>query len=117
MFSNTNLDIASLTSFDSFNVTGDLFIEDNVGIEALLNVDLLGGFTPAPGDEFTVATFGTITGNFRVINDNSPFVDFTSRVDLATKTVFLTTVAVPEPASLSAVGLLAGLVLRRRRGC
>ena len=115
VFSNTNLDIASLTSFDTFDVAGDLFIEDNAGIEALLNVDLLGGFTPAPGDEFAIATFGTITGNFQVINDNSPFVDFVSIVDEGAGTVTLRAVAVPEPSSLALLLAAPAALLRRRR--
>ena len=45
-----------------------LLIEGNASIDGVLNVELLGNFTPTQGDEFPVITAGTRDGEFDTID-------------------------------------------------
>jgi hypothetical protein len=50
------------TDFDQLNVSGTATLDGTV------NITLLNGFVPTPGDDFQVLTFGTVTGDFTNYN-------------------------------------------------
>jgi hypothetical protein len=52
--------LAAGTEFDALEVSGD------AALAGTLNVSLVGGFTPNPGDTFRIMTFATHTGDFSV---------------------------------------------------
>ena len=60
-----NIDLGGLTAgsqFDQLAVTG------TATLDGTLNVDLIGGFTPSPGDTFQIMTYASSTGTFATIN-------------------------------------------------
>ena len=50
------------TDFDQLNVTG------TATLDGTINISLLNGFMPAPGDGFQILTFGAVTGDFATYN-------------------------------------------------
>jgi Tol biopolymer transport system component len=61
----TEIELAGLvagTEHDQINVTGDL------ALNGVLNVTLLGGFSPALSDSFDILDWGNISGTFDTIN-------------------------------------------------
>lgn len=59
---NTNVELASLASYDMLNVSG------SVTLDGTLNVALLSGFQPANGNVFDPLTFASRTGDFATKN-------------------------------------------------
>jgi subtilase-type serine protease len=57
-----NIDLSSTASFDKLTATGA------VDLDGILNVSLLGGFTPALGNSFTILTGASVTGTFSDTN-------------------------------------------------
>ncbi len=80
-----------------------------------LDVELLGGFMPSPGDDFTVlSASGGIVGIFDAYNLPSLTDDNTWFVRYEPNEVILLVVAVPEPSTLL-LGVLGALGLLPRR--
>jgi hypothetical protein len=108
-----NFDIASISSFDKITQYGSLASIDS----ATLQIDLLGGYTPAPGSFFDVWTVvntsgvangaGSGTGTLPT-GWSSTWMD--SNADLTLDTLRLT--YTPEPATIALLGL--GLLAIRR---
>jgi len=80
-----------------------------------LSVTLIGDFAPAPGANFDILDFASLTGNFDDINLPLGFNWNTSQL----LSEGILSVAVPEPsaAGLLALGWLASLVLTAGRRC
>jgi hypothetical protein len=96
-------------SYDLLNLT------NTSSLGGKLEVDLVNGFIPRVGDQFTAITdAASFTGQFANITSNDSL--FTYTVDYGTNDnqVEITVTSVPEPASLGIL-LLGGLSLRRRR--
>lgn len=100
-------------TFDNITVSGATALND------VLSVNLLAGFTPANSDTFTIlASTGPLTGAFSNVAFGGTLAvaggSFT--VSQQGNSVVLSNfTAVPEPATLSAMGLLGILALKRRR--
>jgi hypothetical protein len=94
------IDLASADNFDSIAVSGALQLGGD------LDVQLLDGYAPSPGEHWLIGSAGAISGSFASITDG-----------LAIRTtggnLYLT--AVPEPASIMLVSLSACAGLKRRR--
>lgn len=87
------VDILSDTELDTVSVSGRLFIQNGSIDGAGLVIHLPDGYVPDIGKQFQVATASTIDGNFDIICDNSPHVDF--RPVLSANTLVLE--VVPDP--------------------
>ncbi len=92
------IEIASLLSDDTVNVDGIA----TLGGE--LDIDPIAGFTPSPGDSWEIMTAGSFTGSFAEITPGYA-------VQQVGNALF---VVVPEPGSLSLIGL-SGIFLFRPR--
>ena len=77
-----------------------------------LDVDVAGTAGLTDGDLILIADANVLSGSFGAIVDDDARFDFTTERDGGR--LFLRANAIPEPASLAALGL-AGLALRRRR--
>jgi len=96
------------TNYDVLNVTG------NASLGGTLDVKLLGGFAPTPGEQFNFLEYGTLDGGFSsVVTSGSPaqyLLSYANGVGTLT--------AVPEESSLVSAALLigiGGLIVRSRR--
>ncbi|MGH2544386.1 MAG: hypothetical protein ACRDIB_16460, partial [Ardenticatenaceae bacterium] len=56
--------LTPITDYDQFIVTGQ------ATLDGTLNVTLMGGFVPEPGDSFEVMTFNSRNGEFATVNGN-----------------------------------------------
>ena len=101
------MEIASAGSYDQLAVTGAMDFDGSV-----IDVNLLGGYTPGIGDTFTLFS-GTLSGTY-----SFDFADAGGAAAWDTSN-FLTTGAItsiPEPATMSLLGAGAiGLLVRRKR--
>jgi hypothetical protein len=83
------------TDFDQLNVSGTATLDGTV------NITLLNGFTPTPGDGFQVLTFGAVIGNFATYNG----LDLGGGLSLAPvydiNSLTLVTMSGPGPSSQS----------------
>lgn len=96
---NTNVELASLASYDMFDVSG------SVTLDGTLNVALLGGFQPANGNVFDPLTFASRTGDFATKNLPTWAAGHGSFLASYTPTQLqLTAVVTPQSADL-ALGL------------
>jgi hypothetical protein len=93
------IELASLTSFDSIAVDGAL------SLDGALDVQLLNGYSPSPRDQWLIGTASSITGTFASIP---------SGYAIQTTGGNLILTAVPEPTLALALPLLV-LTLRRSR--
>jgi hypothetical protein len=98
----TQIDLASLASFDKLTIDGTL------QLGGALNVILDNGYSPSPGNSWLIASAANITGNFSSITPG--FTAQTSGANL-----FLLVTPVPEPASMLMMLAALGLLKRNRR--
>ncbi len=114
--SELQIDLAGLQSYDSIaNLSsggGLLTIDDG-----LIKINRLNGYLPEIGDTFNLITgfTGTTLGSLSVIDVLSPSTHAYGLQRLDNGTLQLTVTAVPEPALVSALGVMAFAGLRRRR--
>jgi fibronectin-binding autotransporter adhesin len=103
----TNIELASLASFDQVSVDGIL------AYGGTLTISFLGGFSPQVGDSFQLfKDFDSQSGAFTGFAFPNPA--YAADFNYATGTLHLT--AVPEPSTCVLTGLvLAGFVFPRRR--
>lgn len=87
------VDVVSDTAPDTLSVSGRLFIEDGPEDGAGLVIRLPDDYVPAVGKQFTLAAASTIDGNFDIVCDNSPHVDF--RPIVSSDTLLLE--VIPDP--------------------
>ena len=114
-----DVELTSLTSFDTLNVLGD------ISLNGTLRVFSLGGFNPADGDMFTIATFddgvtdaSDLTGVFSnlVWSGFDPGISFTaSYFDHSIVLNASTAVPVPPALWLLGSGILGLIGIARRR--
>ena len=109
------IDVAAQTA-DQIKVTGGVTLDGTLELVILNGVD--GPLTP--NQKYILidnVTAGAITGNFSVISPGSTenFVYEWSTTDGDGNDFSVTIKAVPEPASISLLGLAAGAILARRR--
>jgi hypothetical protein len=113
-FSQRELDIGiggpnAGTDYGLLNVAG------SATLTGTLKVTLTNGFTPINGEVFNIINYQSHTGTFSSVN--LPTINGHFNVNYASTGVTLTTVVVPEPSTLSLLGLgvIALIVARRRR--
>ena len=99
------LEINSLTDFEVFETTGNLFANGD------LNLDF-GTFSPLVGQTFDIFDFGLASGSFDSISADGFLLDTTDLLVGGSFTI--SSAAVPEPGSLAVLGL-AGLMFAGRR--
>ena len=98
------LEIASLSDFDVFQTTGDLFADGDLSIS-------FDNFSPLVGQSFDLFDFGFASGSFDSIQADGFLLDTSDLLVGGSVTI---TAAVPEPGSLAVLGL-AGLMFAGRR--
>ncbi|MCI0394770.1 MAG: hypothetical protein L0322_07495, partial [Chloroflexi bacterium] len=66
--------IAGLADYDQYDINGQ------ASLDGTLDVSLLGGYVPSPGDSFTVMTFNSRAGQFATVNGHgqSYLVNYTA---------------------------------------
>jgi hypothetical protein len=98
-----------------------LAVSNRISLAGLLDVTLVNGFMPTPGETFDFLTYGSRTGQFDTIlsSDNGYAYAVTYNDLLGTATLVLTAApAVPEMSTLGAMGLMLGagwLAVRHRK--
>lgn len=97
-------------------VTYDLLdVNDVASLGGTLEVDLVNGFMPSIGDQFTVITAGGgVTGAFANLTSDDPGLNYTVDYGPGNNLVRLTITSVPEPGGIAATAL-GGLLLLRRK--
>ena len=106
----------SLGGYSTGVNTGLLTVNGSISLGGTLDVNLINGFVPNIGDQFTVMTAGLgVTGAFTDLTSNNGL--FTYTVDYGTNDniVELTVTSVPEPAILGTLAINSLLLTRRRR--
>lgn len=98
----------SPTRYDQFNATGQLTIAGG-----RLDVTLLDGFIPSPGDRFDLFDFAASSGTFSTIN--LPSLASGQSWDTSSLYTNGELTVVPEPATFAVLTLAAALPLARRR--
>ena len=71
------LGTTSTTQIELGETSDQLLVDGNASIDGELNVELLGDFTPDPGDQFPVITAGTRDGEFDAIDGIQVAADLT----------------------------------------
>ncbi len=94
--SSLSIDILDEESFDTLTVGNRLFIQTGEVHGATLRIHVAAGFTPGIGQTFLIATANEIDGNFDIVCDNHPVVDFVPVVDSAAGTLTLEVVPASE---------------------
>jgi hypothetical protein len=56
--------LTPITDFDRFNITG------LASLDGTLNVTLINGYVPGPGNSFQIMTYGSRAGQFATVNGN-----------------------------------------------
>jgi fibronectin-binding autotransporter adhesin len=97
------------TGYDHLNVGGTAFLDGT------LNVAWYGGFTASLGQSFDLFDFALSSGNFAAINLPTLGNGLKWNSSMLYTDGKLSVQAVPEPASMVALGLGALVVLRRRK--
>jgi fibronectin-binding autotransporter adhesin len=104
---------AAANQFDQLNLTGAL------AAGGTLDIDLIGGFSPAAGNTFDILDFTTATGSFTLsLPALTGGLAWNTSGLLTTGTIGVVSalVAIPEPGSLVlAAGALAAFAVRRLR--
>jgi hypothetical protein len=99
--------------FDTLEVTGNIVLNGGT-----LNLSLIDGFSPFVGDQFQILSGTSIIGKFSNALDSISIGNLVFRVEYGAKSVTLTMVTVPEPASLimalSGLGMLCVTRFSRR---
>jgi fibronectin-binding autotransporter adhesin len=97
------------TQYDALLVSGSL------ALDGALDVTLLGGYEPGPGDSFDLLDWGTLAGTF----DSVSLPALGAGMAWDTKTLYDsgTITVVPEPATLTLLAMGGLVALRRRRRC
>lgn len=96
------------TNFSLLSITG------SATLAGIMEVDLINGFTPKIGDQFTfLTTTQGITGGFDTLASNNGL--FTYTVDYDGGNVEITVTSVPDPGGFTAIVISGMLTLRRRR--
>ena len=96
------------TDFSVLNITG------SASLAGIMEVDLINGFAPRIGDQFTfLTTTQGITGGFDTLTSNNGL--FTYTADYGSGNVEITVTSVPEPSCIVLPGFGGILVLLRRR--
>ena len=100
-----SLEISSLTDFDVIETTGSIFAN------GILDIAFGEGFLPSVGQSFDLFDFGTINGEFDLIQSGG--------IQLDTSDLFIggsvSIAAVPEPSTFAVLGLSALFFTGRRR--
>lgn len=97
-----------------------LFVNGNVALDGTVEIDLVDGFTPVAGDEFTILTWtGSLTGDFSNL-DFAPLTDGLKFTETIGNNAITLDVVAPEPSTMAlTVPVLLGLAVvwnaRRRR--
>jgi hypothetical protein len=96
------------TDYDALDITGGL------SADGTLEVLLVNSYTPQAGDSFDLLDFGSFNGDFSYDLPNlQQGLDWdTSAIS---STGVLSVVAVPEPGTLTLLGIGAAALLMRRR--
>jgi len=97
------------SGYDHLNVGGTAFLDGT------LNVAWYGGFTASLGQSFDLFDFALSSGNFAAINLPTLGNGLKWNSSMLYTDGKLSVQAVPEPASIAALGLGALVVLRRRK--
>ena len=92
---------------DALNVTG------RAAVDGRLEVCLVDGFVPSPGDTFHILAATSVTGTFDQVSSPDLAPGMWWEIDYSATQVTLT--AVPEPATLSLLAVGALLLMQRRR--
>jgi hypothetical protein len=91
-----NVELGGLTpgtQYDRVDVMGA------AALAGVLNVSLIGGFAPAPGDSFTIMTYASRTGTFTVSLPAAPCVDW--QVTYGATALVLTALAAAPPVEIA----------------
>jgi hypothetical protein len=105
-----NLELAGYTQGVNYD---SLTSGEAISLGGTLDIDLADGFVPKVGDQFTVMS-GPITGAFSQLISDDPGLTYSVNYGPSDNMVQLTIASVPEPSSLSLLGL-GGLRLLARR--
>lgn len=101
------------TEYDRIRVFGHTLLQGH------MDLHLVDGFTPQPGDRFRIFQSTTLSGEFDGLSNGSVFnhdgVDFRIRYHAAAPMSSVTLRAVPAPGGCALLGLVALASLRRRR--
>ena len=92
-----NVEIGGLapgTGFDQLNITG------NAALDGTLNISLIGGFSPSPGDIFEIMTFSSPTGDFAAKNGLDLGFGLSFEPNLAANNLVLVVVGIVNPLGL-----------------
>ena len=100
------LEISSLTDFESIETTGSIFVDGTLNIA-------FDDFVPLVGQQFDLLDFGIVSGSFDSINSGNILLDTSDLFFGGSVTV--SAVGVPEPSTMTILGLSGVLFAVRRR--
>ncbi len=92
-----NVEVGGLapgTGFDQLNITG------NAALDGTLNISLIGGFSPSPGETFEVMTFSSATGDFAAKNGLDLGFGLSFEPNLTGNNLVLVVVGIADPLTL-----------------
>lgn len=93
-----------------------LAITGDAALAGRMEVDLVGGFTPQIGDQFTFLTAGLgVTGGFSALASNNGLFAYAVNYGGANNRVEITVTSIPEPSCAALIAAWGGMMLARRR--